>query len=209
VKKILIIVLAVVAVVIAAETDSSGRVSGILNKLALPFKLAALYTKEPDSDLSVPIDGVRVRQIAETWHAPRGRGRLHEGEDIFAPKGAPIYSATRGYVISIGENSLGGNSVWVFGAGGRRYYYAHLDSYASYLSVGDYVTPETIIGFVGTTGNAAGTPPHLHFGVYTNGGPIDPLPLLRDRTPVTKTTTHRSARSSAILHAAALSTFGT
>jgi murein DD-endopeptidase MepM/ murein hydrolase activator NlpD len=46
--------------------------------------------------------------------------------------------------------------------------------------VGNYVTPETIIGYVGTTGNAAGTSPHLHFGVYTPGGAVDPLPLLAD-----------------------------
>ncbi|HVQ38821.1 MAG TPA: M23 family metallopeptidase, partial [Pyrinomonadaceae bacterium] len=46
---------------------------------------------------------------------------------------------------------------------------------------GDYVTRQTVLGYVGTTGNAAGTPPHLHFGVYAPGGPVDPLPLLSDR----------------------------
>jgi murein DD-endopeptidase MepM/ murein hydrolase activator NlpD len=83
----------------------------------------------------------------------------------------------------LGENALGGNTVFVLGAGGRNYYYAHLDSYAEGLAVGDYVTPGTALGYVGTTGNAAGAAPHLHFGVYTRGGAVDPLPLLRD-TPL-------------------------
>jgi murein DD-endopeptidase MepM/ murein hydrolase activator NlpD len=84
-------------------------------------------------------------------------------------------------VVRVGENRLGGNTVWVVGAGGRGYYYAHLDGYAEGLEVGDYVTPDTVLGYVGTTGNAVGTPPHLHFGVYTRAGAIDPLPLLADR----------------------------
>ena len=70
----------------------------------------------------------------------------------------------------------------IAGAGGRYYYYAHLDSYARGLAIGDRVTTRTVLGYVGTTGNAAGTPPHLHFGVYTANGAINPLPLLVDRS---------------------------
>ncbi len=70
----------------------------------------------------------------------------------------------------------------MIGAGGRVYYYAHFDSYAPGIAEGDYVTPQTVLGYVGTTGNAQGTPPHLHFGVYAPTGPINPLPLLTDRT---------------------------
>lgn len=69
----------------------------------------------------------------------------------------------------------------MIGAGGRVYYYAHFDSYAPGIAEGDYVTPQTVLGYVGTTGNAQGTPPHLHFGVYTPTGAINPLPLLTDR----------------------------
>jgi peptidoglycan LD-endopeptidase LytH len=69
----------------------------------------------------------------------------------------------------------------VLGAGGRVSYYAHLDAYAEGLKVGDVVTTGAVLGSVGTTGNARGTPPHLHFGVYAPGGAIDPLPLLTDR----------------------------
>jgi murein DD-endopeptidase MepM/ murein hydrolase activator NlpD len=160
-----------------AAPESTSR---LLSKITLPFKIAALYTEPADRTLPVPVEGVRRKQIADTWHAARGNSRLHEGSDIFAKEGTPIYSATEGYVISKGQNTLGGNAVFVIGPGGRRYYYAHLESYSD-IAISDYVTPKTILGFVGTTGNAKGTPPHLHFGVYTSSGPVDPLPLLTDR----------------------------
>ncbi|MDQ3685454.1 MAG: M23 family metallopeptidase [Acidobacteriota bacterium] len=147
----------------------------------LPLKVAWLFTKEPDRALAVPVEGVRVGRIRDSWHGPRSGGRRHEGQDIFAERGTIVRSATEGYVTRVGENSLGGNTVFVTGAGGRTYYYAHLDAYAPNLTVGDYVTPETVIGYVGTSGNARGTPPHLHFGVYTSAGAFDPLPMLVDR----------------------------
>jgi len=108
---------------------------------------------------------------------PRSGERLHERQDIFAERGTIVRSATEAYMTRVGENSLGWNTVFVTGAGGRTYYYAHLDSFASGLTVGNYITTETIIGYVGTTGNAVGTPPHLHFGVYTSAGAVDPLPF--------------------------------
>jgi peptidoglycan LD-endopeptidase LytH len=85
-------------------------------------------------------------------------------------------------VARIGESQLGGKTVSGLGAGGRLYYYAHMDSYALGVAVGDYVTTETVLGYVGTTGNAQGTPPHLHFSVYTSTGAINPLPLLTDKS---------------------------
>jgi murein DD-endopeptidase MepM/ murein hydrolase activator NlpD len=160
-----------------------GDHAGIASKLSgftYPFKAALLYAKEPDRELAVPVEGVSVERIENTWHAPRTGGRLHEGQDIFARRGTAVRSATEGYVVKIGESALGGNTIFVLGAGGRSYYYAHLDSYAEQLAVGDYVMPGTVLGYVGTTGNAAGTAPHLHFGVYTRGGAIDPLPLLKN-----------------------------
>jgi murein DD-endopeptidase MepM/ murein hydrolase activator NlpD len=152
------------------------------NKIVLFVHVAQLYTRDPDKILAMPLEDVSTKQIANTWHAPRDGGRLHEGQDIFAPRGTPVISATEGYVANIGENSLGGQTVSVIGAGGRVYYYAHLDAYAPQLKEGDYVTTQTVLGYVGTTGNAAGTPPHLHFGVYEPArGAMNPLPLLNDR----------------------------
>jgi len=154
-------------------------VGGILvNKLVFYGHIARLYMLQPDSRLGMPVKDVLKKQIANTWHAPRGTDRFHEGQDIFAPKGTPIFSATSGYVYKIGENNLGGQTVSVIGAGGRVYYYAHLDSYAPGLAEGDPVNAKSLLGYVGTTGNAQGTPPHLHFGVYTYDGAINPLPLL-------------------------------
>ena len=160
----------------------SGVGGAAWDKLLFYGRIARLYTREPDSKLSMPLQDVLKRQIANTWHAPRGTDRLHEGQDIFSPKGTPVYSATSGFIYNVGENNLGGQTVSVIGDGGRVYYYAHLDSYAPGIAVGDHVTRQTLLGYVGTTGNAQGTPPHLHFGVYTSGGAINPLPLLVDRT---------------------------
>ena len=164
--------------VTAAAERIGGRLAG---KFVFFVHVAQLYTKDPDKKLTMPVQDVEKKQIANTWQAPRDGGRRHEGQDIFAPRGTPIFSATEGYVAHIGDNSLGGQTVSVIGAGGRTYYYAHLDAYAPHLAQGDFVTTETLLGFVGTTGNAAGTPPHLHFGVYQTGGALNPLPLLNDR----------------------------
>jgi murein DD-endopeptidase MepM/ murein hydrolase activator NlpD len=172
--------------VIHSQRDSSSAddapSSAVVGSLGSSFGMARLYAQQPDEKLTVPVDGVRVRQIKDTWHAPRSGERLHQGQDIFAPRGTPVRSATEGYVVRVGENNLGGKTVSVLGAGGRVYYYAHLDDYAPGISAGDYVTTESVLGEVGTTGNAQGTPPHLHFGVYTTGGAINPLPLLSDKS---------------------------
>jgi murein DD-endopeptidase MepM/ murein hydrolase activator NlpD len=143
---------------------------------------------EPETRLVVPVDGVRVSEVADTWGGPRSGGRRHEGQDLFAPVGTPIRSATDGWVWRIGERTLGGKTVTIVGGAGRRYYYAHLSSYAD-IREGQRVTPDTVIGYVGNTGNARATPPHLHLGVYESRDPedpcdwdaIDPLPMLVDR----------------------------
>lgn len=173
---------------VCGVTGAAGRMA---DKMILYVHVARLYAKSPDTNLSMPLKEVKKSQIANTWGAPRGYARTHEGQDIFAPKGTPILSATTGYVVKIGEDNLGGHTVSVIGDGGRKYYYAHLDSYAKNLEVGDYVTRKSVLGYVGSTGNADGTPPHLHFGVYTTTGAINPLPLLIDR-PQEKSLTPRT-----------------
>lgn len=183
----------VVALLLLAVTGVGGLLA---DKLTFYARVARLYTQEPDRKIAMPFEDMSKRQIADTWGAPRGTGRRHEGQDIFAPKGTPILSATKGYVYNIGENNLGGQTVSVISAGGRVYYYAHLDAYAPGLEVGDPVTTRTVLGFVGTTGNAQGTPPHLHFGIYTMSGAINPLPLLTDRTAPRLTNSTPRRRSS-------------
>lgn len=154
----------------------------------LPAYLAAVPA-EPDVSLAMPVEGITVSQVADTWGAPRGGGRVHEGQDVFADEGTPIYSAAPGYIYRIGQGSpLGGNTITVIAAGGHRHYYAHLQGFADDIREGQAVTTDTLLGYVGKTGNAATTPPHLHFGVYVGEADnlcdwdaINPLPLLVDR----------------------------
>lgn len=152
---------------------------------ALPRYLERLGPT-PDPTLLMPVAGVKVADVIDSWKAARSFSRQHEGQDIFAPLGTPVRSATDGYIWRISERVLGGKSVTVVGDGGMRYYYAHLSRYAD-IREGERVTPRTLLGFVGKSGNARTTPPHLHFGLST-GNPLrcerrvfDPLPRLRDR----------------------------
>lgn len=180
-KKLLIVAaLTFAGFFIVNNFNGDDELKVVANNTTLPFKMAMLAAKEPEAQIPMPVRGVKVKSVADTWHAPRSNERTHQGQDIFAPRGTAVYSATEGYVFRIGQNALGGNNVWIAGAGGRFYYYAHLDKFTENLKQSDYVTNETIIGYVGTTGNAKDTPPHLHFGVYTSTGAINPLPLLTD-----------------------------
>ncbi len=120
-----------------------------------------------------------ARNVEDTWGAARSAGRSHEGTDIFAKRGSLVLSATPGIVMRTGTSTLGGKHVFVAGPAGERYYYAHLDEFSPYLSEGTIVSTTTILGYVGATGNASGTPPHLHFGIYGNGGARNPYERLR------------------------------
>jgi len=186
--RLLLIFVSLIVILINGAAIYAG-VGLVANKTLFVVHVARLYAKAPDQNLEMPVQGVTKSQIADTWHAPRERDRLHEGQDIFAKRGTPVLSATDGYVLRIGENTLGGQTVSVIGAGGRIYYYAHLDSYAPNIAIGDRVTTQTVLGYVGNTGNAAGGPTHLHFGVYARDGALNPLPLLSDRPEDKSTTT--------------------
>ncbi|RRN54245.1 M23 family metallopeptidase [Pseudoxanthomonas sp. SGNA-20] len=143
-------------------------------------RLALELAREPAPQaLPVPVQGVAAGSIAPTWGAPRGTGRRHEGADIFAPRGTPVASTTRGIVTAVRERGLGGRQVWVRGPGNESHYYAHLEDWAPGLAPGDLVEAGTVLGSVGDSGNARGTPPHLHYGIYGRGGAVDPLPRLR------------------------------
>ncbi|MHA0042268.1 M23 family metallopeptidase [Deinococcus sp. PEB2-63] len=124
-----------------------------------------------------PLPGQR---FVDTWGGARSQGRRHEGVDIFAPRGTPIRATTRGMVVNVGPNNLGGRTVMILGPAGQRHYYAHLERYPD-LKRGDWVQAGDVVGFVGDSGNAKGTPPHLHYGIYTSGGAINPYPLLQNR----------------------------
>lgn len=161
------------------QTKQVGITKSISN-MFLPLRLLQLQFQPAETTLLMPVDGVHVAEVADTWGAPRSGGRKHEGQDIFAERGTPIRPVVGGYVTTVANRGLGGKQVYVTGKGGRQYYYAHLDGFAE-VAYGDKVTTDTVIGYVGNTGNAISTPPHLHFGVYTTTGAINPYPLFRDR----------------------------
>lgn len=142
-----------------------------------PFYSIYLTFQNPPLVLPIPVKDVKPSQLVDTWNAARSNNRLHQGIDIFARRGTPVLSTTEGMVLRVGTNNLGGKVVWVLGPGGHRHYYAHLDRYAE-IEAGDRVVPGAEIGYVGNTGNARGTSPHLHYGIYTRKGVVNPYPLL-------------------------------
>lgn len=130
----------------------------------------------------VPVTGVAPKTIVSTWHAPRSGGRKHLGVDIFAPRGTVVVSAVAGVVWQVHRNELGGNVVWILGEGPAMYYYAHLDAWSPDIAPGDRISAGTVLGSVGSTGNADEKTPHLHFGVTTltifGSRDVDPVPRL-------------------------------
>lgn len=158
------------------------KVSHLLDRITLPIKYAALAIRDPDPYILMPVWGAKVSEVANTWHDPRPDDRVHEGQDIFAPRGTPVFSGTRGYVIRVSTSEIGGNSVYILGTGRRLYFYTHFDRFPDELHVGQYVGTDTVIGFVGNTGNAETTPPHLHLGVYDMGVALDPFLFLVERS---------------------------
>jgi murein DD-endopeptidase MepM/ murein hydrolase activator NlpD len=130
-------------------------------------------TDQPSMDF--PVAGASPSNIQSFWGAPRdGGARRHEGVDIFVDRGTPAIAAADGRVSRTGTSKLGGNIVWLR-AKGRSLYYAHLDTVIA-QSVQQVQVGDTL-GFVGNTGNAQTTPPHLHFGIYDNGA-VNPLPFI-------------------------------
>jgi murein DD-endopeptidase MepM/ murein hydrolase activator NlpD len=114
------------------------------------------------------------------WHSSGGftyqpnptHPRGHMGVDMRAPGGTPVHPLAAGIVSNVGTDPMGGNVVNVQHAGGVRTYYAHLSTVSAHK--GDRVTPDTVIGTVGNTGNASHTVPHLHFQVWQDNQIQDP-----------------------------------
>lgn len=135
-------------------------------------------TREPA--LAFPVQGRSSKQISSFWGVNRDGGRRkHEGVDIFAPRGTPALASVDGVVSGVGVGKLGGNVAFLNDTERQiRLYYAHLDRWN--VTNGQRVSVGDTIGFVGNTGNAQTTGPHLHFGIYGfNEGAVDPLPFIR------------------------------
>jgi murein DD-endopeptidase MepM/ murein hydrolase activator NlpD len=124
------------------------------------------------SGIVCPVAGPRA--FGDTWGAARSGGRSHEGVDMMSPAGTPLVAVESGYA-QFKTTSLGGNSVWVNGNSGTRYFYAHLSAWEGSSR---NVSQGEVIGYVGATGNT--TANHLHFEVHPGGGrAVNPYPYVR------------------------------
>jgi len=123
--------------------------------------------------------------FSDDFGAARADTGWHHGNDVFAPLGAPVLAVTDGTLFLVGWNTIGGNRFWLRDLQGNEFYYAHLSAFTPLARDGAHVKAGDVIGFVGATGDAAGTPTHLHFEVHPAAllgmgydGVIDPYPYL-------------------------------
>jgi hypothetical protein len=117
----------------------------------------------------------------DDWLAPRYLPyfHLHEGIDLFSREGTPVIASADGVVLKLANGSIGGVSIWLSGDDHVVYYYGHLKAYAPGVAVGRRVRVGDLLAWVGNSGIAAETYPHLHFEVHPLGGPpVSPKPVL-------------------------------
>ncbi|MGI9658936.1 MAG: choice-of-anchor P family protein [Gaiellaceae bacterium] len=123
--------------------------------------------------------------FSDDYQAARASTGWHHGNDIYAPLGAPVLAATDGELFLVGWNAVGGHRLWLRDDAGNEYYFAHLSAYTPVAQNGARVKAGDVLGFVGASGDAVGTPPHLHFEIHPfelldrgYDGVINPFPFL-------------------------------
>jgi murein DD-endopeptidase MepM/ murein hydrolase activator NlpD len=133
-----------------------------------PSRSRRSFSLAPGRALIVPVAGIVVGDLADTWGQARSQGRTHEGIDIMAPSGAPVLAAVDGRVVKFFDSDRGGITIYEFDSAERYvYYYAHLSGRADGLVEGQEIRQGQVIGYVGSTGNAS--TPHLHFEIQRLG----------------------------------------
>ena len=118
--------------------------------------------------------------FVDSWHEERSGGRAHIGVDIIGPKGLALYAVADGTITKMygADSKLSGNALRLTIADGTYFFYAHLDSFASGVTVGSVVRAGQIIGYMGSSGNAGIS--HLHFEVHPQGGEaVNPYPVIK------------------------------
>jgi murein DD-endopeptidase MepM/ murein hydrolase activator NlpD len=143
-------------------------------------------TGTPALDIGAPLDSLKTSELHDSFNEIHD-GHRHEAIDIMRPRGAPIHAVANGMIRKLFLSRQGGLTIYEFDSAEIYcYYYAHLDHYAAGLREGAPVSRGDIIGYVGTTGNAAPDAPQLHFAIYRlgsdkswwKGEPINPYPIL-------------------------------
>lgn len=165
------------------------------NALSIALATAADATDLANvGSLHFPVAGFDGRPLDDSFNDARdGGARRHHAIDIMAPRGTPVVSVQDGRVVRLSRSSKGGITVYATDSGERFvFYYAHLDRYHAGLREGQVLMRGDTIGYVGTSGNAPESVPHLHFQMmrmpadrrYWNGEPINPYPYLRAASPL-------------------------
>ena len=125
----------------------------------------------PSASWVCPVAG---SEYFNDWGFPRSGGRFHQGNDLFAPRGTEVRTPVSGFV-ELKSGVVGGLQFWLTGDDGNTYIGTHMDGFAE----AGQVPAGTVVGYVGDSGNALGSNPHLHFEILTNGSPINPFPILQ------------------------------
>ncbi|HTL87697.1 MAG TPA: peptidoglycan DD-metalloendopeptidase family protein [Acidimicrobiia bacterium] len=176
--------------------------------------LSALVSDPKHGGRVFPVDG--AYEFDDSWASFRtfadNDAHEHHATDIMAPLDTPVVAVESGVLRKVGWNRLGGWRLWIEGASGTKYYYAHLSAYAPFITDGTPVLAGQYLGRVGNTGDAQGGPTHLHFEVHLAddagvngfpllcllaGAPVPPIPPPEvlpspDATTTTTTTTTTS-----------------
>lgn len=173
----------VIDIIDAAESDIAD-IDHEIDQAAIEYQAFKAGSEIFIHGVMFPIAGTYSTPLIDSYGFPRMPGtpdeHWHEGIDLFAAKGAPLVATERGVITKLGVGRLGGLKFWLKGESGTEWYYAHLDSFAPGLADGVVVEAGQLVGYVGNTGNALTTPPHLHMQVHPGGGePVNPYPLLK------------------------------
>ena len=164
--------------------DIAGTARNTRNLLALLARLQPAGVAPSQPELARGFG--RFPVLGYVWYhddygAPRYEPyfHLHEGVDLFAAAHTPVIACVDGVIPKVANGSIGGISFWLAGDDGITYYYGHLQSFAPGLAPGKRVRVGEVLGYVGATGVAVGTYPHLHFEMHPGGGlPVSPKPVL-------------------------------
>ena len=156
----------------SAADHLRGRQRAHARQISLP-----LERRRTSDEWVCPVEGSR---FINDWAFPRSQDRKHEGTDVFAPTGTPILAVTDGVVVRMttvdrynGRSGFGGITV-SYEQGDQRFYNAHLNAIHPDMAIGHEVEAGDVIGWVGRTGNARSTPPHLHLGWYVDDVAVNP-----------------------------------